>query len=157
MPPYMSVKVRQTTTPGTTCPTLYEECVGSLTSYRFITCARACETGPTGLRERAASKEIPIPGLFRGFPGGRVTRKIEACITHVLLSELPTGPAFRTKVENITLPKGSERLVLVIILLVAVKLSCMFVVWNIKKMFKKKNESNDVEEAPTEMLWEQGK
>ena len=47
MPPYMSVKVRQTTTPGTTCPTLYEECVGSLTSHRFITCARACETGPT--------------------------------------------------------------------------------------------------------------
>ena len=41
MPPYMSVKVRQTTTPGTTCPTLYEECVGSLTSHRFITCARA--------------------------------------------------------------------------------------------------------------------
>ena len=25
MPPYMSVKVRQTTTPGNTCPTLYEE------------------------------------------------------------------------------------------------------------------------------------
>ena len=45
MPLYMSVKVRQTTTPGTTCPTLYEECVGSLTSHRFITCARACETG----------------------------------------------------------------------------------------------------------------
>ena len=46
MPPYMSVKVRQTTTPGTTCPTLYE-CVGSLTSHRFIICARAFETGPT--------------------------------------------------------------------------------------------------------------
>ena len=45
MPPYMSVKVRQTTTPGTTCPTLYEECVGSLTSHRFITCVRACERG----------------------------------------------------------------------------------------------------------------
>ena len=41
MPPYMSVKVRQTTTPGTTCPTLYEECVGSLTSHRFfITCVQ---------------------------------------------------------------------------------------------------------------------
>ena len=36
MPPYMSVKVRQTTTPGTTCPTLYKECVGSLTSHRFL-------------------------------------------------------------------------------------------------------------------------
>ena len=47
MPPYMSVKVRKTTctTPGTTCPTLYEECMGSLTSHRFITCARACEDG----------------------------------------------------------------------------------------------------------------
>ena len=52
MPPYMSVKVRKTTctTPGTKCPTLYEECVGSLTSHRFITCARACETGPTVYR-----------------------------------------------------------------------------------------------------------
>ena len=50
MPPYMSVKVRQTTTPGTTCPTLYEECVGSLTSHRFVTRARACETGPTVYR-----------------------------------------------------------------------------------------------------------
>ena len=47
---YMSVKVRKTTTPGTTCPTLYEECVGSLTSHRFIACARACEKGPTVYR-----------------------------------------------------------------------------------------------------------
>ena len=31
-------------------PTLYEECVGSLTSHRFITCARACEMGPTVYR-----------------------------------------------------------------------------------------------------------
>ena len=29
---------------------LYEECVGSLTSHRFITCARACETGTTDYR-----------------------------------------------------------------------------------------------------------
>ena len=47
MPPYVNVKVRQTTTPGTVCPTLYEECEGSLTSHRFITRARACEMGPT--------------------------------------------------------------------------------------------------------------
>ena len=50
MPPYMSVKERQSTTPGTTCPTPYEECVGSLTSHRFITYVRACETGPTVYR-----------------------------------------------------------------------------------------------------------
>ena len=35
---------------GTMCPTLWKECVGSLTSHRFITCARACETGPTVYR-----------------------------------------------------------------------------------------------------------
>ena len=46
MPLYMSVKARQTTTLGTTHPTVYEECVGSLTSHRFITCVRACEMGP---------------------------------------------------------------------------------------------------------------
>ena len=50
MPPYVNVKVRQTTTPGTTRPTLYEECEGSLTSHRFITRARACEMGPTVYR-----------------------------------------------------------------------------------------------------------
>ena len=38
MPPYMSVKVRQTTTPGTTCPTLYEECVRR--GLRFIVLIR---------------------------------------------------------------------------------------------------------------------
>ena len=58
MPLYMNVKVRQTTTPGTTCPTLYEECVGSLTSHRFITCARACEKGPMVYR--------PYPRLRKG-------------------------------------------------------------------------------------------
>ena len=38
MPPYMSVKVRKTTctTKGTTCPALYEECMGSLTSHRLF-------------------------------------------------------------------------------------------------------------------------
>ena len=46
MPPYMSGKVGWITTPGITCPTLYEEWVGFLTSYRFITCARACKSGP---------------------------------------------------------------------------------------------------------------
>ena len=50
MPPYMSLKVRQITAVGTTCPTLYEECEGSLTSYRFITCATACKMGPTVYR-----------------------------------------------------------------------------------------------------------
>ena len=33
--PYMTVKVRWTTTTGTTCPTLYEKCAGSLMSHRF--------------------------------------------------------------------------------------------------------------------------
>ena len=44
----MRVKVRQTTTPGGYVPsTVYEECVGFLTFHRFfITCAKACETGP---------------------------------------------------------------------------------------------------------------
>ena len=75
-PPYMSVKVRQTTTPGTTCPTLYEECVGSLTSQRFITCGGACETGPTVIvliREdqkvklfaEVITKEALSPQLFK--------------------------------------------------------------------------------------------
>lgn len=78
-------------------------------------------------------------------------------IAHVLLSELPTGPTFRTNVEKITLSEGIKNLVLVIILLVAVKLSLILGFWNIRKMFKKRNDSSDVEEAPTEMLLELGK
>ena len=45
-------------TPGTTCPTLYEEWVGSLTSRRFITCVRVCETGPTVYRPYPRRLEI---------------------------------------------------------------------------------------------------
>ena len=50
MPPYMSVKVRETTTPGTMCPNLFEKFVDSLTPHKFITCARACDTRPTVYR-----------------------------------------------------------------------------------------------------------
>ena len=60
------------------CPTLYEECVGSLTSHRFITCARAYETGPTVYHPHPrrlesqtqliicweAPARVPIPYLF---------------------------------------------------------------------------------------------
>ena len=40
---------RLTTTPGSTTPTLYEQCVGSLTSHS-INIGKDCETGPTVLR-----------------------------------------------------------------------------------------------------------
>ena len=40
---------RYTTTLGTTSPTLYEQCVGSLTSHRIYIC-KDCETGPTVYR-----------------------------------------------------------------------------------------------------------
>ena len=49
----MRVNLGQTTTPGTTLPTLYEQCVGSLTyltSHRIYYVCRACETGPTVYR-----------------------------------------------------------------------------------------------------------
>ena len=39
----------KTTTPGTTSPSLYEQCVGSFTSYRIYMC-RGRETGPTVYR-----------------------------------------------------------------------------------------------------------
>ena len=40
---------RQTTTPGTTSPKLYEQCVGSLTSHRTYIC-KGCDMGPTVYR-----------------------------------------------------------------------------------------------------------
>ena len=69
IPPYISVKVRKTTTPGTTCPTLYEECVGSLTSHRFFsTCARACETVPTV--DRPYPRRLESQTVFRCYYKG---------------------------------------------------------------------------------------
>ena len=47
-----------------TCPTLYEECVGSLTSHGFISCARACETGPTVYRPYPGKAALS-PQLFK--------------------------------------------------------------------------------------------
>ena len=38
---------RETTTPGTTCPTLFDECVGSLTSPANHVTLKMQETGPT--------------------------------------------------------------------------------------------------------------
>ena len=37
----------QTTTPGTTCPTLFDKCVGSLTSPANRVTLKMQETGPT--------------------------------------------------------------------------------------------------------------
>ena len=64
-------------------PTLYEECVGSLTSHRFITCARACETGPT---------------VYRPYPRGLESLTICRCyykgstFSSVILKTLSVGP-----------------------------------------------------------------
>ena len=43
--PQQSLPPQETTTPETTSPTLYEQCVGSLTSHR-IYIHKGCETGP---------------------------------------------------------------------------------------------------------------
>ena len=49
-PPHVSVYLRYTTTPGTTSPALYEQCVSSLTSYIIYYVCKGSETGPTVYR-----------------------------------------------------------------------------------------------------------
>ena len=44
---HQPVKKGQTTTPGTTCPTLFDKCVGSLTSPANHLTLKMQETGPT--------------------------------------------------------------------------------------------------------------
>ena len=44
---HQPVKQGQTTTPGTPCPTLYDKCVGSLTSPADHITLKMQETGPT--------------------------------------------------------------------------------------------------------------
>ena len=87
MPQYVSLKVRQTTIPGTMCLTLYEECVGSLTSYRFITCARACETGPTVYR--------PYPRRLESLTFADVVTKTALCPQLVKDPECWSGQGFK--------------------------------------------------------------
>ena len=43
----------QTTTPGTSCPTLFDKCVGSLTSPADYVALEMQETGPTVLSEKS--------------------------------------------------------------------------------------------------------
>ena len=60
----------QTTTPGTTCPTLFGECVGSLMSPTDYVTLKMQETGPTVYSpyqrrlERLMSKAAHSPQLF---------------------------------------------------------------------------------------------
>ena len=44
---HQPVRQGQTTTPGTTCPTLFDKCVGSLTSPANHVTLKMQETGPT--------------------------------------------------------------------------------------------------------------
>ena len=44
---HQPVRQGQTTTPGTTCPTLFDKCVGSLTSPANNVTLKMQETGPT--------------------------------------------------------------------------------------------------------------
>ena len=44
---HQPVSQGQTTTPGTTCPTLFDKCVGSLTSPTNHITLKMQETGPT--------------------------------------------------------------------------------------------------------------
>ena len=74
---------RLTTTPGSTTPTLYEQCVGSLTSHS-INIGKDCETGPT---------------VFRPYP--RRLESLTTCRCHykgstffsVIVKTLSVGPA----------------------------------------------------------------
>ena len=43
---YQPVRQHQTTTPGTKCPTLFDNCVGSLTSPADHVTLKMQETGP---------------------------------------------------------------------------------------------------------------
>ena len=45
---HQPVRQGQTTTPGTTCPTLFDKCVGFLTSPANHVTLKIQETGPTG-------------------------------------------------------------------------------------------------------------
>ena len=79
MPPYMSVKVRQTTTPGTTCPTLYEECV-DMTAVAFwgtfTADVTSCENAPQAfyvalMKGEATSNSTSTHFLFNALASKR--------------------------------------------------------------------------------------
>ena len=56
------VRQGQTTTPGTTCPTLFDKCVGSLKSPAYHVTLKMQETGPTVYNPYLGSD--PLARLF---------------------------------------------------------------------------------------------
>ena len=56
---HQPVRRGQTTTPGTTCPTLFDKCVGSLTSPADCVTLKMQETGPTVIPSRRGDDNTP--------------------------------------------------------------------------------------------------
>ena len=87
----------QTTTPGTTSPTLYEQWVDSLTSHRVIT-NKGSKTGPTVYR--------PYPEKTRKSNHFQMSLQRQ----HFLLSHFKTLSGGPARVSTHDLPHGSPKL-----------------------------------------------
>ena len=59
---HQPVRQGQTTTPGTTCPTLFDKCVGSLTSPADYVTLKMQETGPTVYSPYPRTNSAITPG-----------------------------------------------------------------------------------------------
>ena len=77
--PTMIHNRRQTTTPGTTCPTLSDKCVGSFTSHRIINIegsSKNCERElACGVRAGTCS------GIVKSISGGEVSGKPDGTLS----------------------------------------------------------------------------
>ena len=101
---HQPVRQGQTTTPGTTCPILFDKCVGSLTSPAYHVTLKMQETGPTAsvcslhLLEKWQAKVI-IPIYF-----GTKTSKF--CSRIISFSSLESELSFHSKDSEINFDRA---------------------------------------------------
>ena len=87
---------RQTTTPGTTCPTLCDKCVGSFTSHRIMNISKGCETGPPASDGMLHTRWVRTSQIVARARKSRAETGVAAPLPQSSLDFFSPSPQFRS-------------------------------------------------------------